>query len=277
MSITSLDSLITGMRPPVSFAKLGTGTQLAGRPTSLWSLGGAPGAGAFDTTLNGVVLSSTSALVAGQLPHYDPTGGANSYLARLQATSSIAGQLLLLDRLWHNGGYDVTTLTAQNSTTPAWPSRCPTSGTNDTPATTGLGVLLAVEVSVVTGVGTPTITIGYTNQAGTAGRTATNILATVATSAVGAVFFIGLQAGDTGVRSVQSLTLSATWTSGTIHLVAYRHVATLEMPLANIGYALDAVTGGMPRLYNGVVPWMVYLANSATSQVVSGTYTESQG
>lgn len=276
MSITSLDLLIAGMRPPVFFTKVGTGTQVTGRPTSLWSLSGTPGAGAFDATLNGVVLSSTSALVDGQLRHSDPATG-NAHLARLSVTSTVAGFSMLLDRLWHNGGYDVTLLTAQNSTTPTWPSRCPTSGTDDTPATTGLGVMLAVEVSVVTGVGTPTITIGYTNQAGVAGRTATNVIATVATAAVGATYLIGLQAGDTGVRSVQSLTLSATWTSGTIHLVAYRMLAMLESPLANVGYALDAVTGGMPRLYNGVVPWLLYTANTTTSQAISGTYMESHG
>lgn len=275
MAIATLDGIFAGMRPPVYFAKSVTATLVAGRPASLWSLAGTPGAGAFDTTLNGVVLSSTSTIPAGAIPHYDPASG-NSYLAYLQAMATQAGTLLLLDRLWHNGGYTITIATAQASTTPTWPSRTPTSGIDDTPATTGQGVQLALEVSAATGAGTPTITVSYTNQAGTAGRTATNIIATVATSAIGATYFLGLQAGDTGVRSVQSLTLSATWTSGTINLVAYRKIAALPLQ-ALVPNAMDSLTGAGQRLYNGVVPWLVFVPNTTTATTVSGTYIETQG
>lgn len=276
MAITTLDGGVAGFRPPMKIAKAVTATLVAGRPASLWSLGGSPGAGAFDNTLNGVTLSSTSALVNGQIPHYDPVSG-NAYLGRFQANATQAGTLLLLDRIWHNGGFTITSTAAQNITSPTWPSRCPTSGTDDTPATTGHAILLAVEVSAATGAGTPTITISYTNQAGTAGRTATNIIATVATSAIGATYFIGLQAGDTGVRSVQSLTLSATWTSGTINLVAFRELAALELPGAFIPSAIDLVTGGMPRLYNGTVPWLVFIPNTTTATNVQGSYVETHG
>lgn len=276
MAITTLDGAGAGARPPIMIAKAVTATLVAGRPASLWALGGAPGAGSFDTTLNGVVLSSTSALVNGQIPHYNPSSG-EAELLRFSASATQAGKLLLLDRLWHNGGYTITSTSAQNSTTPTWPSRCPTSGTDDTAATTGLGVMLAVEVSAATGAGTPTITISYTNQAGTAGRTATNVIATVASSAIGATYFIGLQAGDTGVRSVQSLTLSATWTSGTINLVAYRMLCELEMPGAFIPNAVDWLTSGGPRIYDGAVPWLVFVPNTTTATNVSGTYVETHG
>ncbi len=274
MAIT-LDTIAAGMRPPQFISKAVTATLVAGRPASLWSLGGRPGAGSFDSTLNGVTLSSSSTIPNGAIPHFDPASG-NSYLARFTGKATQAGALLLLDRIWHNGGYTITSTAAQNSTTPTWPSRCPTSGTDDTAATTGEGVLLAVEVSAATGAGTPTITISYTNQAGTAGRSATNIIPTVASSAIGATYFIGLQAGDTGVRSVQSLTLSATWTSGTINLVAYRLLAELELNGAFMPSAIDYLTGGGPRLYNGVVPWLVFQPNTTTATNVSGSYVETQ-
>lgn len=275
MAITTLDGIFAGLRPPRRFAKSVTATLVAGRPASLWSLAGSPGAGSFDTTLNGVVLSSTTTIPNGAIPHFDPVSG-NSYLAYLDAMATQAGQLLVLDRMWHNGGITITIATAQTITSPAWPSRCPTSGTDDTPATTGLGVLLALEVSAATGAGTPTITISYTNQAGTAGRTATNIQATVATSAIGATYFIGLQAGDTGVRSVQSITLSATWTSGTINLVAYRVLGSINLQ-ALIPASMDSLTGLGTRIYNGTVPWLVFVPNTTTATIVSGTYTETQG
>jgi hypothetical protein len=270
MAITTLDGVVAGQQPPFFISKAVTATLVAGRPASLWSLAGSPGAGSFDATLNGVTLSSTSAQVAGQIRHVDP-GSGNAHLSRLQAQATQAGTLLLLDRLWHNGGYTITSTSAQNSTTPTWPARDIAGSTN------GDGVLLALEISAATGAGTPTVTVGYTNQAGTASRTATNILATVASSAIGATYFIGLQAGDTGVRSVQSLTLSATWTSGTMNLVAYRLLAALEIGGAFQSNAIDAITGGMPRLYNGTVPWLVFVPNTTTATNVQGVYVETQG
>ena len=273
---TTLDGSIAGMRPPFRFAKAVTATLVAGRPASLWALGGAPGAGGFDTTLNGVVLSSTSALVNGQIPHYNP-GAGTANVARFSGVATQAGVLSLFDRLWHNGGFTITSTAAQNIVSPAWPSRCPTSGTDDTPSVNGNGVMLAVEVSAAVGAGTPTITISYPNDQGVAGRTATNILPTVASPAIGALYLIGLQAGDTGVRSVQSLTLSATWTSGTINLVAYRALEDLELSGPGVPNAVDVLTGGNVRLYNGVVPWLVFTPNTTTAANVSGTYVETQG
>ena len=275
MAITDLNGIIAGMRPPQFISKAVTATLVAGRPASLWSLAGSPGAGSFDTTLNGVVLSSSSSLVNGQIPHYDPASN-NSYLGRFSGQATQAGMLLLLDRIWHNGGYTITSTSAQNSTTPTWPSRCPTSGTDDTPSTNGQGVLLALEISAAAGAAAPTITVGYTNQAGTASRTGTNILATANSPAIGATYFIGLQAGDTGVRSVQSLTLSASWVSGTMNLVAFRILAALDLQ-ALVPNAIDFLTGGGPRLYNGVVPWLVFIPNTTTATLVTGSYLETQG
>lgn len=267
MAITTLDGAIAGMQPPRQIAKRVTATLVAGRPASLWSLAGQPGAGAFDSTLNGVTLTGPQ---NGQIPRTNP-GSGNAYLARLSAGATQAGVLLLLDRLWHNGGYTITSTGAQSITSPTWPARDVAGSTN------GDGVCLAVEVSAATGAGTPTITIAYTNSSGTASRSATNVQATVASSAIGATYFIGLQAGDTGVRSVQSLTLSATWTSGTINLVAYRMLAALEIPVANCTNAIDVVTGGMPRIYDGTVPWLVFVPNTTTASIITGTYVETHG
>lgn len=270
MAITTLDGAIAGMQWPRPFAKAVSATLVAGRPASLWSLAGTPGAGAFDTTLNGVVLSQSSAQVNGAINFVDP-GSGNSYLARLQAAATQPGTLLLLDRLWHNGGFTITSTAAQTITSPTFPARDAGGLTN------GDGVLLAVEVSAATGAGTPTLTAAYTNSAGTASRSATNIDPTVATSAIGAFYRIGLQAGDVGVRSVQSLTLSATWTSGTINLVAYRQLAALELPAGLTPNALDALTSGFPRLYNGTTPFLVFIPSTTTATNVSGQAVWTQG
>jgi hypothetical protein len=277
MSISTLDGALAGMRPPQPFAKAVTPTLVAGRPASLWYLGGAPGAGgAPANTAGGTVLSSTSAIVSGQIPHYDP-GSGNSYLGQFGAMATQAGMLLLCDRLiqiaGNSGGsaLSVTSTSAQTINSSTLPARDKTGTTN------GDTVLFGLEVVAATGAGTPTITLGYTNQGGTAGSTATNIDAVVATSAIGAFYRLGLQAGDTGVQSVQSLTLSATMTSGTICLVGYRVLAELPLIGANIGNGVDALTSGFPQIFNGTVPFLILIPNTTTASNISGLYNETQG
>lgn len=267
MAITTLDGLIAGMQYPREFVKTATPTLVAGRPHSLFYLAGIPGAAVAPTPgLAGAALTS----YAGQIPFTNPVSG-NSVLARMAGQATIAGQLLLCDRLWHNSGYTITSTAAQTVNSAAWPARSADGTIN------GEGVLLGVEVITATGSGTPTHTVSYTNQSGTAGKTATNVVATVASSAIGAFYPIGLAAGDTGVRSVQTHTLSATWTSGAISLVAYRVLARLDLSGANTPNSLDAVTGGMPQLFNNTVPFLLFIPSTTTASNITGHAIWSQG
>jgi len=278
MTISTLDGVIAGMQPLRPFAKAVTPTLVAGRPHSLWYLAGGPGAGAMDnSTSGGVALSSSSALVTGQIPHYDP-GSGTSYLARLEGGATQAGVLQLCDRLWHGsaiisgGVISVTSTSSQTVTSfPTLPSRDYAGSAN------GDGVLIGAEIYSLTGAGTPTLTLGYTNQANSSGKTTTNIDAVVASGAVGAFYRFGLQAGDTGVRSIQSIQNSATMTSGNYGLVAYRVLAALEIPGVNTPNAIDALTSGFPQLWNGVVPFLIFIPNTTTASLITGTYTETQG
>lgn len=278
MAITTLDGALAGMQPTRPIIKAATPTLVAGLPQSLWYLNGAPGAGSAPsaTTAGGTALSSSSALVAGQIPHTDP-GSGNSYLGRFTGAAGQAGTLLLCDRLLHDGAnsagsaISVTSTSAQTINTTTLPAR------DQNGATAGAGVLCGIEVSTATGSGTPTLTVGYTNSAGTTGRSATNIQASVASSPVGTFYPIGLQAGDTGVSQVTSLQLSATWTSGALAIVLYRVLAALELPLAGVPNAIDALTAGFPQLFNGVVPFLIFVPSTTTATSVSGTYTETQG
>jgi hypothetical protein len=274
VGLATLDAAGAGTRPPLYWTKATSSSMVAGRPLSYWAVAGNPGPGSFNGTLNGVTVSGP---IAGALPRADPASGASYVFSQTAGAIGQNGCLLLCDRLWHNGGYTITSTAAQNSTTPTWPSRCPTSFTDDTPATTGYRVLLGVEVSAQTGAGTPTITVGYTNDAGTAGRTATNVQATAATSVVQTFYQIGLQAGDTGVRSVQSLTLSATWTSGTINLVAYRVLQALTCIADGSPTQVDWFTGGGPRVYDGSCLFYIFVPRTTTATQISGLYVETQG
>lgn len=270
MAITTIDQALSGSKPPIFFGKTLSPTLSLGRHQSFWGLGGFPGAGSFDTTLAGVALSSTAANIAGQIPFSDPVSG-NCHLSRFQAACSITGSLILADRLWHNGGFNITLTTAQALTSATFPSR------DNNQTNNGEGILLGVEVSAATGAGTPTITVSYTNQAGVSGRTATNIVTTAASAVAGTFHLLSLQSGDTGVRSVQSLTLSATWTSGTINLVAFRPIATIELINAYVPNSIDALTGGFPQMFNGSVPFMILLPSSSSAAYLSGQLVYSHG
>ena len=275
MAITNMQDAADNIRPPSFFTKNvnGSATTLL---RSLWpATGGVPAAGVYNATRDGVVLSSSSAQITGQIYFSDPASG-NAYLAKLSATpkfsnSSESFGLLLCDRLWHNGGYTITSTAAQNSTTPAWPARDANGTAN------GDGVVLGLEISADVGAGTPTVTIDYTNSAGTAGRSGTNINATAASAPFGVFYPIGLQAGDIGVRSVQSLTLSATWTSGTINLVAYRPLALLTFSGQGRNASIDALTGGFPKLYNGSVPFFLCMGQGSANPFYTGSVSWAHG
>lgn len=271
MPITSLDGALIGSQWPRFFGKAVTPTLVAGRPQSLWALAGNPGAGAFDTTLAGVALSSTSAQVNGQIDFRDPAGGINTHLGRFQGAASQAGVLILADRLWHNGGFTITSNTSQTVNSAAFPAR------DNNGTTNGEGVLLGLEISAAAGAAAPTITVGYTNSANVASRTATNAFPTANSPTAGAFFPIGLQAGDIGVRSVQTLQLSASWVSGTMNLVAYRPLVALELTAAFVPNAVDALTSGFPRLFNGSVPFLIFIPSTTTASNVSGQVIWTQG
>ena len=249
MAITTLDGLIGGMLPPVAMYKAAFTGEAAGQFHSTFYVAGKPGAATAPSPgLAGAALTS----YAGQIPFPASVGGTTIHVARMEAAcaANITG-LTLCDRLWHNSGFTITTTTAQTVNSVAWPARDRVGSTN------GDGVLVAIEVSAILGnAAVSNTTMSYTNQAGTAGRTAT--LPTTAASAVAGTFMpFLLAAGDTGVRSIQSLTLGTTYVSGTLHLVAYRPVLTLPMPIANVAFAVDGISAGLPRMYDDSVPWTI--------------------
>jgi len=334
MAITTLDGIIAGMRPPEEFYKPGAGTQVVGRPYSLFYTAGMPGAAATPTPgIQGIALTS----YAGQLGFSNPVSG-NSYLARFAAESTVIGTVLLCDRLWHSSGYSATSTSLQvvNATISAAslanPTQittatahgftngqsiyvnCPTStpvingnytityvGANDftipvnvssagnsgsvypalpardeNGASNGVGVFAAYEVSGAMAAGTPTFTITYVNQSGVAGQVSPSVTF-AASHPIGTFIPIPLAAGDTGVRGIKDHTKNATQTSGTYHLVLYRVISRIPITIAGSGGAVDAITSGMPRLYDNSVPFLVFVCGSTTAPTVSGQYVVTQG
>lgn len=253
MAITTLSGVESGLTPPVIASKTASASASAGSQfvSSFYSAGYPVAATAPTPGLSGAALTSYT----GQLPFTNPTSG-NSYLAAFRQTfaantASVAQRsTMLVDRLWHNSGLDRTLTTAQTVNSVTWPARDINGSTN------GEGVYLAIEVSTAMGTGQPTITVDYTNSAGTSGRTGVSIIDPPRASApAGQWFLIGLQDGDVGVRSVQSVTFSVSWgTAGVLHLVAYRPIAIVNNTSApNFAAVDDALTLAMPQLWNNSV------------------------
>lgn len=273
MAITTLDGVVAGMLPAQRLHKQGTTMEspVVDIMHSLFYANGRPGAATAPSPgVNGAALTS----YAGQIPFSTPVSG-TTHLAMFEACASQLGRLVLCDRLWHNSGIVVTTTGAQAIVTPTWPAR------DANGATLGEGVLIAIEVSTATTNGAVTSpTISYTNSAGVAGRTGTMSNATgqfPVTAVAGTFATFALQAGDTGVRSVQSITLGTSLGAGAIHLVAYRPLATLDITVANVGASKDVVALGMPRLYDDTVPFLVWNQISTTAVNISGQLVYTQG
>lgn len=253
MTITTLAQANDGRTNDLTMTKtIGFGN-IAGLGTS-WSSAGFPVAGTYDTTLNGVALSSP---VTGQIPFENGTGGLEAYIYSLTANARNPMIVYVCDRLWHNGGINITSTSLQSITSPAFPARDRNALTN------GEDVFLDLEVSAATGAGVPTITVDYTNSDGTASRVGTNIIATIASSFLRTAYPIGVQSGDKGVRSVQGITLSASWTSGTINLVARRQLAAVLIKRDGERGAIDAITGCLSKIHPNSVPYLMSRTFSA--------------
>lgn len=273
MPITTLDGAIAGMQPPQPIMKVGVtmAAVAAQRAYTPWYATGIPGASGVNATGTGgaAVTPASGADAGGRILRTNPAGGVNAHLARLAVNATSAGTLWLIDRLWHNSALSVTSTTAQAISPAALPAR------DNAGTTNGAGVMAAIEWSSAGGAGTPTVTLTYTDQDGNTNQTGT--FTGVASPPAGTFEIFTLAAGDTGVRAPTSFIQTATRTSGAMHLVLFRVIAQVEVTSANIGNAIDALTSGLPRIYNDSVLQLVWFPTATTATTITGQYIETQG
>jgi len=144
--------------------------------------------------------------------------------------------------------------------------------------TDGAGVQAFITPSTVMGAATPNITLGYTNSAGVGSRAtpATLPIGNSAAAVTSIVYsgtgagkygpFVPLQAGDAGIRSVQSINLSASYVSGVLNLVLCKPLLTLPITTLGVTAERDLVNQfmSMPRVYDGACLAWLMLAGAAT-------------
>lgn len=267
MAISTLDGLIAALGSGTqrgTFLKLFT-PQAAGAWMSLWNQPGIPGAAA--NPASGVAGAVPTDATAGAFPFTNPTAPALTYLARLAVNASVSGVAMLYDRLWENSGLSPTTTTGQTVNSVALTR----------PDALGGDVEAWFQVYAAMGAGTGgTMTLTYTDQDGNTGSTAT-IQSFAGSAAIGRTFPYSLAAGDTGVRSIQTETHTATLTSGTYGLVLRRRVATIPIPVSNTGALLDPLSGGLPTIPDDACLELLWFPTGTTATTLQAALALAQG
>lgn len=253
----------------VPFMKLGTAADAVGFWYCTSKDAGFPGAWAPGTPgINGRVTDGTAAGDAGCIPIKNPAVGAN-FLTELIMGSSINHSNLFFDVLWVNSGINVTTTTAQAIVTPTLPARDVNGATNGEGCMIGLlFVAAATNAAAIAN-----STVSYTNSDGVAGRTATlangNGAQIPATPVIGTIVWFFMQAGDKGVRSIESITLGTSLVTGTVSLLIARDIASIGTFIANTQVQRALSPPGV-RLYNNTCMLHCTLASATTATFFNG-------
>lgn len=213
-----------------------------------------------------VALDNTSAFaINGSVPNAG--AGRQSILAGRLNPSGVGGVgLMLVDILNMSGGLNATTVGAQST-------NLPTAAL--TRYTNGEGVHAALIIHATIGNTATTVTVSYTNQSGTSGRTSTAVAFGSTPRLLTSLVRIPLEGADTGVRSVESVSLAATTGGvGNFGVVLYKPLAMMFINDIEGANVIDCVSSGrMVGQFNEVLDdacLSVFGQASTTNQAVSG-------
>jgi hypothetical protein len=224
MAITTADGWFGAAKQKFQIAKTAAVTSIAATPYSLWGTAGNPGAGtmAVGNTTAGVLFTDATA-GANLITNFAGVG----YLAAAQFRNSVTGGLQLYDRIWGAGAVSMTALATTTFTgNPVITGRLP--GGNDYGDTE-----ILIEFTTTVSATATTIAVGYTNEAGTTGRT-TGASASTSGFVTPRILRMPLQAGDKGVQSINSVTVGGTVaTAGAFNVLLVRRLAEFDVRVVN--------------------------------------------
>lgn len=265
--LTAAQTVAPASAVAIPFYKVGTAAEAIGSWYSWAKDTGIPGAWSPGSPgVNGRATDGTASGDVGCLRVANAPGGSINLLTGVDGSASVAGTVEIVDLLWVNTGLVVTTTTAQAIVPAALPAR-DLDGTTD-----GRGVLAGLLVTTATtnAGAIANTTISYTNSDGTAGRTGT-MASFPATAVIGTVVWFQLQAGDQGIRSVQSVTLGTSYAGGAISLILARWLMSRGDPIVNVGPQRQApnLDHGV-RLYDGACMLPLGVRSATTATNISG-------
>ena len=235
----------------------------AGNWYTLWTLPGMPSAGAYGGTANNLftMTGSGASPTAGKFYAGEAVSPSIKQLIGLEAgiaTVATTGPLylILVDMLMYYAAFPLTsspqTMVQNSNSLPRY--------------TSGAGVMAFLEITTVSSATAWSFTITYTNQSGSGSKTSVSMstpaTATILTQIPYAVAsgtaaaqgpFITLAAGDYGIQSVQSMTITSPPAAGNAALVLCKPLAAIPINNANINTARDFIFNipTMPVIQDG--------------------------
>ncbi len=255
MAIASMDDLAAAMASSrhLAYFKGSLANMAAGQFASLWRAPGNPAQGATPGAWATPDDSTTGAFA-----FTNPTAPAKTYWVNWGLICATSNGVALFDRLGHMGGLSGTVTTAQtvNGTIPARGGYTPQD------------VEWYLEWYTDTGGTAVTATITYTNQNDVSGRTCTVSLA--ATRRAGTMLYILPSTSGDYIKSIQSVTLSATTgTAGSFGVTCCRRVHS-TYAVANQPLMLDAMNLGCPEIPDDACLFFQVLCSTTSTNSVYG-------
>ncbi len=181
-------------------------------------------------------------------------------IAQVSVSMGFTGYMMIVDRLVEGGGLNATLTSSQTVNTPAL-----------TRYTSAVGVLAAIELYVAIGATATIATIDYTNS-GNASKSCEVAIGGTGLREVGRTIICPLAPGDVGVKSVQSVQLTATTaTAGNFGVTLFKPL--YYMPILSLGsqqMLFDSMldcSGNCPIVENGACLSYLIVCGSTSSGI----------
>jgi hypothetical protein len=235
---------------------------IAGRGCSLWTYDGMPASGAVPTS--GAIPDRTT---TGAISFTAPGGSRDKHLIGASVAPIVAGIYMLYDRLFHIGGLSGTSTADQTiQGSPASPALTRNTG--------GAGNIAFYEIYTVIGTTGTTLTMTYTNQAGTGSRTSTMNIGATGFREVTRMQRIPLAAGDSGIQAIEKVKLTATTaTLGNFGITIAQPLAWIPVGAAGTMGWRDYTTGlpGIPVINPDACLALMFIPAAATAPELYGS------
>jgi hypothetical protein len=189
----------------------------------------------------------------------------NQYLTQISISLGASGMITIADRLCHNGGLSGTVIGEQTTNFP----------TSPLPRyTDGKGVFISADIYTAVGATSVLMSASYTNQDGISGSITQPVLfGATGFNAIARSIILPLQQGDTGVRSVESVNLSAsTGTIGNWGITLFKPL--INMNIYDIGpqlYLFDSIlslSGNFAKIENGACLYYRFISPTTSTGII---------
>lgn len=234
---------------------------IGGRGASLWQYDGMPSSGATPTTASIPTKATT-----GAIPFTAPGGAREKHLIGASITPLTAGVFLLYDRLLHVGGLSGVSTADQTVQGPT-PSPALTRNTG------GAGNIAFYEIYSLIGTTGTTLTMTYTDQNGNTAQTSTMNIGATNFREVTRMQRVPLAAGDSGIRAVDKVRLTATTgTAGNFGVTIAQPLAWIPVGAPGTMGWRDYTTGlpGIPVIDPDACLSLMFIAAAATPPELFG-------